>query len=115
MFGIGGSARLEDQLYAYWFKPISLCPARRLLLPGTACGLAGFHEEVLEIAYHARIALGQRGRYFIASDEKILQTLPGIRLCCLVRHVAHPVEEPRGSCSREAVVLLVRLDVGEPN
>jgi hypothetical protein len=46
----GGEAQTVDR---------SIAGATRLLLfPGTAGGLAGFHEEFLEIADHARIALG---------------------------------------------------------
>jgi hypothetical protein len=47
-----------SRYYAYLFMRISFRSARLLLFRGAAGGLPGFHEEFLEIANHARIALG---------------------------------------------------------
>src|ERR1035437_8642419 len=43
----------------------------------------------------------------------ILVRLLGVRVGSLVRHFAHSVEESRRGSCRDAIVLLVRLDVDE--
>ena len=43
--------------------------ARRLRFPRTARSPPGLYEEFLEIAYHSRIAFGQRGRYLVVINE----------------------------------------------